>query len=355
MMLLFDPDPPFVRWCSFGKGTSEEHTQTFTPESYRNEFENMKSNEAKAIGYLLYHGGEEITEPMKLLSQDSLHKIENCVRFLPERNEMTLRIAQYWMRELPEIPHVLFCDTALFADLPAETSTYAIPYILRAEGIRRYGGDGLCHQWAWEQINTRKTRLHNRIISIHLGDHTNIAASNDGKAVETSIGFTPIEGIVSSNGCGDIDTAIVLQLVSAGMSLAEINQSLSGEGGFAGLLGRQSGLADILQTNEDPNTDFVRDLFCYQAKKYIGAFISVLGGVDAIVFVCDYVVESNELIEETCRSLDFLRLKTRKKPKLQDGYWIFSENNSEVDVFCFKYDKLNILKRKLINLTTKES
>lgn len=354
MMMLFDPDPPFVRWYSFGRGISEERTQRFTPEWYRNEFENMKSKGAKAIGYLLYHGGEEITEPVKLLSQDSLSKIENCIRFLPERNEMTLRIARYWMRELPEIPHFLLCDTALFAHLPPEASTYAIPYQLRGEGIRRYGGDGLCHQWAWGQICSLKMKLYKRIISIHLGDHTNIAASKNGKAVETSIGFTPIEGIISSNGCGDIDTAIVLQLVSAGMSLEEINQSLSREGGFTGLLGKRRSLTDILQKTEDPHTNFVRDLFYYQVKKYIGAFISVLGGVDAIVFVCDYVDESNELIEETCRSLDFLRLKRREKAKVQHGYWIFSEKNSEVDVFCFKYDKLNILARKLINLTTKE-
>jgi acetate kinase len=352
MMLLFDPDPPFVRWHSFGRGTSEEHTQRFTPEWYRNEFENMKSKKAKAIGYLLYHGGEEITEPVKLLTQGSLSKVENCVRFLPERNEMTLRIARYWMRESPEIPHVLFCDTALFAHLPAEASTYAIPYRLREEGIRRYGGDGLCHQWGWGQICGLK--MYKRVVSIHLGNQTSIAALKDGKAVETSIGFTPIEGIISSNGCGDIDTAIVLQLVSAGMSLQEINQSLSRDGGFTGLIGKRCSLIDILQKNNSDNKKFVRELFSYQVMKYLGAFISVLGGVDAIVFICDYVDESSELIEEICCSLDFLRLKKREKAKASHGYWIFSENDSEVDVFCFKYDKWNILAKKLMNLINKE-
>jgi len=354
MMLLFDPDPPFICSYSLGRSTSKEHTQRFTPEWFGNEVDNMKSRKVKAIGYILHHGGEEITEPVKLITQGSLSKVENCVRFLPERNEMTLRIARYCMKVFPEIPHVLFCDTALFAHLPAEASTYAIPYKLRAEGIRRYGGDGLCHQWASEQINTLKMRSYKRVISIHLCNHTNIAAFQNGKAVETSIGFTPIEGIISSTGCGDLDTAIVLQLVSAGMSLEEINRSLSSEGGFTGLLGKQCSLTDILQKSKDPNINFVRDLFYYQVKKFIGSFISVLGGVDAIVFVCDYIDESIELIEETCRSLDLLPLKRREKAKVQHGHWIFSEKDSEVDVFCFKYDKLNILTRKLINLTTKE-
>jgi len=353
-MLLFDPDPPFVRRYSFERNVSVEHTQRYTPEWFRNESDSMKSKKVEAIGYLLYHGGEEITEPSKLLSQAYLSKVENCVRFLPDQNEMTLRIARYWMKEFPEIPHVLLCDTALFAHLPAEASTYAIPYQLREDGIRRYGGDGLCHQWGWEQICGLKTKSYKRAVSIHLGNQTNIAALKNGKAVETTIGFTPIEGIISSNGCGDIDTAIVLQLISAGMSLEEINQTLSRDGGFTGLSDKRCKLIDILKQNNSDQNNFIRELFSYQILKYIGAFISVLGGVDAIVFICDYVDESNELIEEICRSLDFLHLKKREKVKASHSYWIFTGNNSEVDVFCFKYDKLKILEKKLINLITKE-
>lgn len=354
MMLLFDPNPPFVRWYSTEGGKSGGQSRKFTMERYRSEFANLKSEKPGAIGYLLHHGGEEITEPAKLLSQEFLSRIENCIRFLPDYNEMTLRIVRYWMKELPEIPHVLFCDTALFANLPAEVSTYAIPYRLRSEGIRRYGGDGLCHQWAWEQINALEIKSYKKIISIHLSDYTNIAASKDGKAVETSIGFTPVEGIISSTGCGDIDTAIVLQLVSAGMSLEEINQLLSKEGGFTAILGKKHGLNDVLQMNGDGNVKFAREMFFYQVKKYIGAFIAMLGGLDAIVFACDDPDISGEFIQELCRSLGFLQVRTRENPKILEGYKIFSEDDSRVDVFCFKYNQWNVIAKKLIHITTKE-
>jgi acetate kinase len=351
MTLLFDPDPPYVRWYS---GKSGLHAQKFTTALYRNEFQNLKSKNPKAIGYLLHHGGEEITEPAKLIPQASLSQIENSVRFLPAHNEMTLRLARYWVREMPEIPHVLFCDTALFANLPSEASTYAIPYRLRNEGIRRYGGDGLCHQWTWQQANALKSKVYKRMISVHLGDATNVAASLNGKAVETSIGFTPIEGIISSTGCGDIDTAIVLQLVSAGMSLEEVNQLLSREGGFAGLLGKRHGLVNILHANGDGSVNFTRELFSYQLKKYIGAFVAVLGGLDALVFACDDPGKSGLLIGEICLSLGFLGLKTRENPNEQHGCRIFSEDDSGIDVLCFKYDQWNTLAKNLTYVISKE-
>jgi acetate kinase len=344
MVVLFDPSPPLLRWCTIHDGELSEGRCEFgeywqnTVDAHVRDLE-----EVETVGYVLHHGGEEIDKPVSRMTPDSLKNLERCMRFLPEYNEVTLRTAEYWMSKLPNIRHILLCDTAYFVKLPPEASDYAVPSALRKDGIRRYGGFGLCHQWAWEQTELLLGHKERRLISVYLGDHSNLAAIANGSPVDTTIGFTPVEGIISSGGCGDIDPTIVFQLHSTGMSLREITRMLSRESGFTGILGRESVFADILRGWDEPEVSSAREIFCYSLRKSIGAFLSVLGGVDAIVFLTDKPSESMRLILGLCTSMELLGANCRPAPEKQGHVWSIAHSGSRVRIYCLTYDKWNIL------------
>ena len=355
MVVLFDPAPPSLRWRILDDGNLSEGSCEFGQHWHDAVEGHIRDLEAvDTMGYVLYHGEEEIVEPVSRLAPDSLKSLERCMRFLPEYNEVTLRTAEYWMSRLPKIRHLLMCETAYFVKLPPEASDYAVPSVLRNDGIRRYGGFGLCHQWAWEQANLLLGHKVRKVISVYLGDHSNGAAIAGGSPVDTTIGFTPVEGIISSGGCGDIDPTIVFQLHSTGMSLREITRILSRESGFTGLLGRESVFADILRGWDEPDISAAREIFCYNVRKSIGAFLSVLGGVDAVIFLTDKPPESMRLIMGLCSSLEFLGADCRPAPEKQGNVWSFVHGGSTVGIFCLTHDRWNIIAEAANNFILKE-
>ncbi len=330
MTLLFDPNPPFLTWCIEDDNKYQEHNCLSYPEAYTKVCETIGDIERiKTVGYVHHHGGEEIDTPTNILSQQLFHAMEKSIKFLPDKNDITLKVARQWTERLPAAKHVLICDTAFFNALPMDASAYAVPFILYKKGIRRYGGYGICHQWAWEQAQTLLNMPDGKLISIYLGNHTNIAAIKNGKPLETSIGFSPAEGILSSTCCGDIDPTVIFQLQSAGMSLKEINLLLSKESGFTGLVGSRCSYKDVVESENIPDLSQAREILLYGIKKYIGAFISILGGVDAIVFVTKYRDASSKLIKEILATVD----------------------NSRIKNLCLPYNKWNIINQMVTRVT----
>ncbi len=346
MILFFDPLPPLVRWCSADNGIFSEHRCTYGPE-LAEAVARYAGNAARirAIGYLLRNGGGEITAPVNLLSRELLESIERCIWLLPEYNDLTFRIASHLVDKLPGIPHILFCDTAFFQDLPDEVSTYAIPLELRKKGVRRYGGYGLFHRWAWKKAQLFRNAPLQRLLSVYLGDHTNIAAIRDGMPLETTLGFTSLEGIPSATGCGDIDPTIVFQLHSTCMSLEGINTLLSRESGLSGLAGGRCGFLDLMHS-DDPKKAVARNILRYNVLKYIGAFIAILGGVDSLVFLSEHVGESLGFIEEICRGIEFMGLRLNPIPDKDGGFRRISSVDSKIDVLCAQCNRWEILLEK---------
>jgi acetate kinase len=356
MILLFDPDPPLLRWCKVEQGSfSEDECEFGTdwPNVILRKSGDLKTLEG--LGYVLYNGGEEIERPISLVTEGSLGKVERALSLLPESNDMTLKVAQHWVARFPGIPHVLLCDSAFFVSLPPQASTYAVPYELRQKGIRRYGGYGLYHQWAWEQVQPSITGSAGRVISIFLGDHTNTAAIQKGQPVETSLGFSSVEGIVSSHGCGEIDPTVISQLSSAGMSLEEINEVLTRESGFTALLGKECSLQDIVDNWEASDMSRVRAVFFYSIKKHIGALIATLGGVDAIAFLTDRLRNPERLILEICQMLEFLGLRCKYNLAETDGSRDLAANGSRIKAFWLRINKLHMIAEKVQSLITKEA
>ena len=355
MTLIVEPDPPYVRWCSIASGTRVEHAHEFGPgwmSAVLNESE--RGERIEAVGYLLYHGGEIIKEPVTRLSPPVLDALEQAVAFLPEHNGMTSNIARQLTTRLSDTPHFLFCDTAFFSDLPPEASTYAVPYALREQGIRRYGGYGLFHQFAWERAQDLLTPRPVKLVSVYLGNHTNVAAISGGKVVETSIGFTPVEGTISVNSCGDIDPTIVFQLIAAGMTLSEINRTLTQESGFSGILNRPCTFKEIVTGTVEPGMTFVREKLLYDLNRYIGAFAAALGGLDALVVLADDIEESLGFVASVCDSLKFLGLKPSDSVKESEGWRILTEPDSPIQALCVKANTWNIINQTMIILTNKE-
>ena len=346
MFLLFDVEPPYIHWCRAGKkgrfvdgrcrfdGKSGEHLA--------GEIGNIGNVEAAA--YLLHHGGGIITRTRTPITRRTLEKIGECIPLLPEYNDLTSRVVDVWRRWMPHIPHFLFCNTAFFSHLPDVAGTYAVPEVLRKKDVRRFGGYGLFHEWAWRQVSHQSPEQSRRVISVYLGNRTNIAAIRSGRAIDTTIGFTPVEGIPSSTSSGDIDTTVVFELYSTGMSFAEINRLLSQKSGFSGLLGRKCAFADLLAPDLDPEKKAIYDVYLYDIMKYLGAFVSLLGGVDAIVFCSENLEETYGLIGDICRRLGFMGVKCRPKPPGGRGQVRnLSAPGSCVKIMGFESDKWSIM------------
>ena len=350
MNIIFEPVKSFLKLYKIDSSTKSEEKIELKPTMEEIISERLrKIGKVEALGYILYHGGELIRESISLLTSENISKVEECIKFSPEYNELTFNIASYGLSHFTSIPHILFCDTAFFFNLPEEANTYAVPYQLREQYIRRYGGYGICHQWTWKQVQSLYQESTSRILSIYLGNFTNITALKNGRPVETTIGFTPIEGIPSSTSCGDIDPTIIEQLYSTGLSFPEIKQLLTRESGFTGLSGKKTELLDILKRIDHPEYFAVYDIYRYNILKHIGAFISILGGVDTIVFVGKNVKKFKGLIFEICERLKFLGLKYKKNPNSIAKLLDITARKSSIKVFCLEYDKAEILRNEIVD------
>lgn len=339
MILVFEPDPPFIRWRATGGRYLSQGRIVFDAACLGKIKEKVLKSSGKekvVLGYLLPNGGDEIKKPVSLLTGESLAGMGRCIKFLPEHNNIIYKTASHLWKNFGGYRHVLFCDSAFFIDLPENASTYAIPYKLRKTGVRRYGGYGLCHERAWEEARRAFGKGTQKVISVYLGNTPNIAAIKNGIPVETTIGFTAVEGIPSVNACGDIDPTIIFQLYAEGMSFERINNLLSEESGLKCL------------RNKAP------EILRYHIVRYVGAFIAILEGVDAIVFTTDNAWSAKKLIFEICHLLDFLGFKSKMKTRKTNGRAVLSNSRSEIKGLWLRYDKWKIFEEKSARLALKE-
>jgi len=353
MILLFDPAPPRLQWCLVPEGSAPTSASARSLDmrgDWRTAMMDClpEDHQVKAIGCFLHNGGDEITAPIGGIGPDTIMSLERIVRLLPEHNEITLEVAKFWMDRRPEATHLLFCDTAFFAGLASSVRDYGLPYEVTQSGVHRYGGFGLCHERAWRQTQALTGGRASKVISVYLGDRPNLTAIRDGVPLDTSVGLTHLEGIVSSQGCGDIDPTIIFQLGAAGFSYPAINRLLSVESGFTALAGRPCTFADILGGLSDPGAAgpgpadsglaAAYRILCYQIVKYIGAMLAALGGADALIFVGADPIRMMPLVRDLCDSLAFLGVRCQRETTGTPGPHQISTADSAVKVFVSGYD-----------------
>lgn len=238
------------------------------------------------VAHRVVHGGVDLVAPCAITARVEA-EIERLASLAPLHNPAALKlirgIRSAWGDDLPQ---VAVFDTGFYADLPAVASRYALPDFAGGEPLRRYGFHGIAHEAmlaAWRESDCDAT-AGARTISLQLGAGCSITAAVDGRPVETSMGFTPLEGLVMATRSGDVDPGLLLHLLRGrGRTVADLERLLNHQSGLLGLSGT-TGDMRVLLASSDPAARLAVDVYCHRVRKYIGAYLAVLGGADAILF-----------------------------------------------------------------------
>lgn len=244
-----------------------------------------------AVGHRVVHGGEKFTESM-LITDEVLRGIENCIELAPLHNPANIKGITATREILGKgVPQSAVFDTAFHQTLPEEAYLYALPYqFYRRHKIRRYGFHGTSHRYVAYRYRTIRNipRDEVNIITLHLGNGCSIAAIKNGNSIDTSMGLTPLEGLVMGTRSGDLDPAIV-EFISEkeGLTVHEVEMLLNTQSGLLGISGLTNDMRELIaeaDENNDRRARLAIEIFCYRANKYIGAYLAAMNGADAIVF-----------------------------------------------------------------------
>lgn len=242
--------------------------------------------ELVGIGHRVVHGGERFSDSTRI-TPEVIAEIEACIPLAPLHNPANLQGILTCQALLPALPQVAVFDTAFHQSLPPHAYLYALPYELyERHRIRRYGFHGTSHRYVTGEASAWLGRAGN-FISLHLGNGASVTAIQEGRSVDTSMGFTPLEGLVMGTRSGDLDPSLLPFLAQhEGLTLAEVETMLNKQSGLRGLSGGESDMQGLLAQAAQGHAPSERAiaLFCYRAKKYIGAYLAALGQVDALIF-----------------------------------------------------------------------
>ncbi|MBI5475507.1 MAG: acetate kinase [Ignavibacteriales bacterium] len=289
-----------------------------SPES---KIKNIKSlNDIHAVGHRVVHGGERFTMSA-LINDDVIREIEDSIELAPLHNPANLKGIQ-GARELlgPKIPQVAVFDTSFHSTMPETSYLYAIPYQLyRRHKIRRYGFHGTSHRYVsyrYRNLVGKKLEETN-IVTVHLGNGCSACAIKNGESFDTSMGFTPLEGLVMGTRGGDIDPSVIEFIRNKeGMTVREIDTMLNKQSGLLGLSGLTNDMRDLVdeeKENNDRRAHLAIEIFVQRVKKYIGAYLAEMGGADAIIFTGGIGENSSIIRERICRGLDWFGLNIDKE------------------------------------------
>jgi acetate kinase len=296
-------------------------------------------DEIEAVGHRVVHGGELFKDSV-LIDEDVESAIEQAFDIAPLHNPPNLHGIRAAKKLLPNIPHVAVFDTAFHHSIPQHAYLYAIPNRLyRRYKIRRYGFHGTSHYFVSREYFNRLNRKKNgsKIISCHLGNGGSINAIKDGKSYDTSMGFTPLEGLVMGTRSGDIDPSILFFLIEKEeLSLANVHALLNKHSGLLGLSGYAGDMRDLLEEAEqgDRRCNEAVDVFCYRAKKYIGSYVAALNGADALLFTGGIGENSPIIRKKIIQDLEYLGLEIDEKKNDEIvGFGPIHTENSRVEIY----------------------
>jgi acetate kinase len=267
--------------------------------------------EIHAIGHRVVHGGETFTNSV-LVTDEVIKQIRQNFEIAPLHNPHNLRGINACQVNLPGTPQVGVFDTAFHQQMPRKAFLYGLPYSLYSQyRIRRYGFHGMSHRYVSVRAAQllRKPVTDLRMVTCHLGNGCSMAAVDRGVSVDTTMGFTPLEGLLMGTRSGDLDPSVILYIMGKeGISLAEANTLLNKHSGLHGISGVSSDMREILteMANGDRKARYAFDVFCYRVKKYIGAYAAAMGGLDAVVFTGGIGENSPDVRKECCSGLEFL-------------------------------------------------
>ncbi|HEX8491640.1 MAG TPA: acetate kinase [Pyrinomonadaceae bacterium] len=269
-----------------------------------------------AVGHRVVHGGERFTHSV-VITEDVLRGIEDCIDLAPLHNPANIKGIEA-AREVfgPGVPEVAVFDTAFHQTLPDYAYLYALPYqFYRRHRIRRYGFHGTSHRYVAYRYRQLRglPREETNVITLHLGNGCSAAAIKRGDSVDTSMGLTPLEGLVMGTRTGDIDPAIIDFIAAKeGLTAQEVETLLNKQSGLIGISGLTNDMRELLdeaRENDDRRARLAIEIFCYRARKYIGAYLAAMNGADAVVFTGGIGENSAEVRAMICDGLQWMGLE----------------------------------------------
>lgn len=296
-------------------------------------------DEIDAIGHRVVHGGEYFKSSV-IIDEDAIKRIEDLVPLAPLHNPANILGMRICQQLMPNTPNVAVFDTAFHQTMKVENYLYAVPHEDYTEHqLRKYGFHGTSHFYvSQEAIKLLDNKRHSKIIVCHLGNGSSICAVKDGKSVDTTMGLTPLEGLVMGTRSGDIDAGVVPYLMEKkNMDGHQIIDYLNKKSGILGLSGISSDLREVIKASNDGDkrAHTTIELICNRIKKYLCSYAGLLGGVDAVCFTAGIGENSDLIREKVCQGLDFIGIeldKSKNKVRSSENREI-NKSSSKVKIY----------------------
>jgi acetate kinase len=328
--------------------------------SDRSGIKEIKSTaDVHAVGHRVVHGGELFREST-LIDDRVLQGIEECIDLAPLHNPNNVKGIIAARNVLGrDIPQVAVFDTSFHHSLPPEAYLYAVPYHLyRRHRIRRYGFHGTSHRYVALRYRALRgfSREQTNIISFHLGNGCSAAAIKAGNSVDTSMGMTPLDGLVMGTRSGDLDPAIVGVIArKEAMSSSEVDALLNTQSGLLGLSGLTNDMRELLselKEHDDRRVRLAIEIFCYRARKYLGAYLAAMGGADAIVFTGGIGENSPDVRARVCASMEWagLKLDAAKNQEMVGREGMISSEDSRLRAYAIPTDEELLIARDTVQV-----
>ncbi|MGG7176023.1 acetate kinase [Clostridium paraputrificum] len=314
-------------------------------------------DEITAVGHRVVHGGEKYSKSV-IVNQEVMDYLEECVKLAPLHNRPNIIGIEACKALMPNTPMTVVFDTAFHGTMPKEAYIYPLPYELyEKHGIRKYGFHGTSHKYvAMEVAKAMDKNIEDlKIITCHLGNGASITAVKNGKSIDTTMGFTPLEGIAMGTRSGSIDPAIVMYLINElGYSSEEVNNILNKESGIYGISGVSSDFRDIKDAAYNKGNEratLAIDIFNYKVRTQIGAYTAAMGGVDAIVFTAGVGENSIETREGCVEGLEFMGIEIDKeKNKVFGDLALVSKDSSKVKIYVIPTNEELMIAKETLEL-----
>jgi len=310
-----------------------------------------------AVGHRVVHGGESFASSV-VITPEVVHEIEECSVLAPLHNPPNLRGYYAAHSALPDVPHVAVFDTAFHQTMHAHSFLYGIPFQLYTKhAIRKYGFHGTSHRY----VAFRGSQIlgwdkdEKKLITVHLGNGCSLAAIDRGKSVDTSMGFTPLEGLLMGTRTGDMDPAIVPWLMAMEeMTLHQVNTMMNKHSGLYGVSGVSSDMRELIEARAGGHqrADVAFRMFCYRVKKYIGAYAAAMGGVDAVFFTGGIGENSPEVREWALDGLEYMGIEIDQpiNDSLKGGEGEISADGSRVKVLVVPTNEEKTIARDVVRV-----
>ena len=308
-----------------------------------------------AIGHRFVHGGNLFNRTTRI-DAAAMQQLKQCLPFAPIHNPNSYSVIEVCSELLPGVPQFAVFDTSFHAGMPEYARRYAIPKDLADQhGFRKYGFHGLSYQFVSARMAVQMERpLESlKLILCHLGTGgSSVAAMRDGKSLDTSMGYSPLPGLVMSTRSGDIDPEVILEMIRNGSSPDEVSRILNNQSGLVGLSGVSSNLQEIIEEAEKGNPDcqLAYEVYAHRLKTYLGAYTWLLNGADAIVFTDDVGLRSWQLRQKVCSGVEALGISLdadRNKAALPDRAARISADGSKTQVWVVPTDEEIVILREV--------